>query len=151
MLLGSRPGQRHRYTSIPLSEIRSRAVLGAQIFRSEAMPMRWPDPTTEICTNDNCNKRIAELEAALREIAKPTYGTEINDTDAERCPRCHGAGVVVVTGRGDPTLEQRMYDANRLVREFTGPVPSVEWTAIVRAANEAESMYLASYWSQPRR
>lgn len=28
--------------------------------------------------------RIAELEAALREIARPTYGTEINDTDAER-------------------------------------------------------------------
>lgn len=29
-------------------------------------------------------KHIAELEAALRKIAAPTYGTEINDTDAER-------------------------------------------------------------------
>lgn len=28
--------------------------------------------------------RIEALEAALREIARPTYGTEINDTDAER-------------------------------------------------------------------
>jgi hypothetical protein len=62
------------------------------------------------------------------------------------CPRCHGTGVVVVNGRGDPILEQRMYDANRLVREYTGPVPSSEWTALVRAANEAESMYLASQW-----
>lgn len=28
--------------------------------------------------------RIAELEAALNEIASPTYGTEMHDTDAER-------------------------------------------------------------------
>ena len=28
--------------------------------------------------------RIAELEAALRQIALPTYGTELHDTDAER-------------------------------------------------------------------
>lgn len=33
------------------------------------MPMKWPDPKTEICINDNCNKRIAELEAALRPFA----------------------------------------------------------------------------------
>ena len=30
------------------------------------------------------DRRIAELEAALRVIASPTYGTEINDTDADR-------------------------------------------------------------------
>ena len=29
-------------------------------------------------------ERIAELEAALRNIAAPTYGTEMHDTDAER-------------------------------------------------------------------
>jgi hypothetical protein len=28
--------------------------------------MRWPDPAKEICTSDVCNKRIAELEAAVR-------------------------------------------------------------------------------------
>lgn len=30
------------------------------------------------------DKRIAELENALKEIAKPTYGTELHDTDEQR-------------------------------------------------------------------
>lgn len=29
-------------------------------------------------------KRIEKLEAAMREIAKPTYGTELHNTDEER-------------------------------------------------------------------
>jgi hypothetical protein len=29
-------------------------------------------------------ERVAELETALREIARPTYGTELTDTDSER-------------------------------------------------------------------
>ena len=44
---------------------------------------------------------------------------------------------------GDPALEAQMYEANRLVRTFDGPVPSSEWTAVLKTAEIAKSRYIA--------
>jgi predicted nucleotide-binding protein (sugar kinase/HSP70/actin superfamily) len=56
---------------------------GVKVFSQEIADLRHSLHISKAQAAEK-DQRIAGLEMALREIARPTYGTEINDTDAER-------------------------------------------------------------------